>query len=49
MEKKNYIQPAMMIVGLSSPDSLMQLVLGSPTAKEPGKSAPQRRLLEEPY
>ena len=47
MEKKNYIQPEMKVVGLSSMSSLM--LLGSPTAPEVGKNAPQRRLLEEPY
>ena len=35
MEKRTYIQPEMMIEGLSSNDSIMQLVLGSPTAPEP--------------
>ena len=48
MEKRKYIQPEMMIVELSSKDSVMQLVLGSPTGPEPGKSAPKRRV-EEVY
>ena len=46
MEKKNYIQPEMKVVGLSSQDSLMQMALSSSSAPQP---APQRRLLEEPY
>lgn len=49
MEKKNYIQPTMMIVELSSNDSLMQIELGSSTAPEPGKYAPERRLVEGAY
>ena len=50
MKKKNYIQPTMKIEELSSQDSLMQMVLGSSTGPEPGKSnAPQRRLVEMAY
>ncbi len=47
MEKKNYIQPEMKVVGLSSMSSLM--LLGSPTASEPGKSNSPQRLVETAY
>ncbi len=49
MKKKNYIQPTMKIEELSSQDSLMQMVLGSSTGPEPGKYAPERRLIEGAY
>ena len=38
MEKRTYIQPEMRIDGMNANDSLMQLVLGSPTGPEPGKT-----------
>ena len=42
MEKRTYIQPKMGVEALNSDNSLMQLILGSPTAIEPGKQAPKR-------
>ena len=42
MEKRTYIQPEMEVEALNSDNALMQLILGSPTAKEPGKLAPKR-------
>ena len=41
MEKRTYIQPKMEMAELSFHSSVMQLVLGSPTAPEP-HTAPKR-------
>lgn len=42
MEKKNYIQPKTKAEKYEAASTIMQLVLGSPTGPEPGKtSAPK--------